>query len=190
MNWIDISILSIIGLSVIIGIFRGFIREVLSLVNLGVAIFASKYFHDVAQGYLQNFIDSTSIRSVVAFVVVFVIFIVIGSVLTHFIGFLVKKSGLGGTDKFLGLLFGFVRGSLVCAIILAGVSFSSFKTQPSWQKASLIPVFSPLIEWFNNNLSEKVTTAFREPSLQKNLIKGAASWQQEALKEQQEFDTN
>ena len=169
MNWIDISILVIISFSILIGIFRGFIREVLSLLNWSSAIFATFYFHDKAVALLSRCIESVSMCSIAAFVIVFLVFIIIGSLLTHFIGFKVKKSGLSGTDRMLGLIFGFLRGVLVAAIIVTMVSFTPIKAQKVWKEAMILPAFVPLVKWLNTTFSEKITVALEEPTLKSKL---------------------
>ena len=159
MNWIDTAILSVIGLSILIGIFRGFVREAMSLVNWTLAIGGGIYFHDLASGYLKNYIASDAIRSVVAFGIVFLIILISCSIITHFISLLVRKSGLGGTDRMLGLVFGFVRGILVCSILLLVVSFSPVKKQPIWHQAMFTPYFNPIMSWLNDNVPDKVNFA-------------------------------
>lgn len=162
MNWIDISILVVVLLSVVIGIFRGFVKEVLSLINWGTAVFASIYFHESAQQYLKGSIDSQTASSIAAFVAVFLVFLILGSLITHFIGYLVKKSGLGGTDRMLGLMFGFVRGVMVSAVLLAAISFTPVKSQKIWQDAIILPTFKPIVAWLNTNISEHMTETFDE----------------------------
>lgn len=159
MNWIDAGILSIIGLSIIIGIFRGFIREALSLVNWGLAIGGGVYFHDYASQYLVKYIASDAIRSIAAFGSVFLVILRVCSLLSHFISILVRKSGLGGTDRMLGVIFGFVRGVLVCSILLLVVSFSSVKNDPVWQQAAFTPYFQPIMSWLSENVPDKVNIA-------------------------------
>lgn len=158
-NWVDIAVLSVIGLSVLIGIFRGFIREALSLVNWGLAIAAGVYCHDWAVAYLASYIHSEPVRSVVAFGGVFFIVLIICSIISHLIGLLVKKSGLGGTDRMLGLVFGFCRGLLVCAVILLVMSFTPVKSQAVWKEAVSVPFFVPMMAWLNDNIPSQVNIA-------------------------------
>lgn len=159
MNWIDVAILCVVVLSILIGIMRGFIKEALSLINWGVAIGGSIYFHDLAESYLSKYIESMPVRSVVAYAIIFVIILIMGSIISHFISFLVKKSGLGGTDRMLGVLFGFIRGVLVCSVILVLVGFSPIKKQEFWKQSQLLPYFSPIMAWINNSVPEQVNMA-------------------------------
>lgn len=159
MNWVDVGVLSVVGLSILIGIFRGFIREALSLVSCGVAIVCGIYFHDAGAEYLSTWISSAPIRSVAAFGLVFVCVLIICSIISHLIGFLVKKSGLSGTDRMLGLIFGFVRGVLICGVMLLVVSFSPLKQNPVWRESFMVPQFQPLMAWLNENVPDKVNFA-------------------------------
>lgn len=176
MNWIDATILAIVILSVVIGIFRGFVKEVLSLINWGGAIFATIYFHEKAQNYLKAYIDSETVLSMASFAAVFLIFIIAGSLVTHFIGYLVKKSGLGGTDRMLGLVFGFARGVLVSAVLLAAVSFTPVKSQKTWQDSLILPIFNPVVAWLNTNISSHLTDSFEGKNpLQEKMIKNPST---------------
>lgn len=159
MNWIDILILSMVGLSVLIGIFRGFIREALSLVSWGLAIAGGIYFHDMASNYFSTWISNPAMRSVVGFGAVFLVILIVCSLIAHLIGFLVKKSGLGGTDRMLGVVFGFVRGVLICGVCLLVVSFSPLKNNEVWQSSTLRPYFHPLMAWLNDNVPDKLNVA-------------------------------
>ncbi len=159
MNWIDVSVLAVVLLSVLIGVMRGFIKEALSLLNWGLAVTGSIYFHDISESYLSKFIDSLPVRSVVAYGVVFLVILVTGSIISHLISFIVKKSGLGGTDRMLGILFGFIRGVLVCSICLIVVSFTPIKKQVIWQHSQALPYFEPLMNWINDAVPEQVNIA-------------------------------
>lgn len=158
-GWVDIAIFGVIIISFVIGLFRGFVKEALSLLNWVIAIWMGVYFHDTVSGWFLNLIHSDTIRSIAGFGLVFVSFLFIGSIITYFISVLVKKSGMSGTDRLLGLVFGMGRGVFLVALVLTVVGYSALKEQPFWQDSLLIPKFEPLMVWLNDIVPSKINVA-------------------------------
>ncbi|MBI0094762.1 MULTISPECIES: CvpA family protein [Gilliamella] len=148
MNWVDITIISIIAFSASVSIVRGFIREALSLVSWGLAFFISGHFYTYITPYLTYF-DSDIIRIAVAITILFFATLLVCSVVSYVIGQLVQKTGLSGTDRVLGICFGILRGILVVAALLFFIdTFTPLSKSPYWTQSQLIPHFHFIIRWF------------------------------------------
>jgi len=148
MEWIDYVLLGIIVLSVLISLIRGFVKEALSLAVWVSAFFVASQFYTDLAAFLTR-LEDPLVRNGVAVAILFIITIIVGSILTHLIGQMVQKSGLSGTDRLLGAVFGVLRGVLVvCALLFAIDSFTPFAQEPWWQNSKLIPHFAVYIEWF------------------------------------------
>lgn len=148
MNWVDITIISIIAFSASVSIVRGFIREALSLVSWGLAFFIAGHFYTYITPYLTYF-DSDIIRIAVAITILFFATLLVCSVVSYVIGQLVQKTGLSGTDRVLGICFGILRGILVVAALLFFIdTFTPLSKSPYWTKSQLIPHFHFIIRWF------------------------------------------
>ena len=142
----DWVIVAILGLSVVVALFRGFVREAFSLATWVVAGVLAFRFSDVMAFRLETGIETPSIRVIAGFLMVFIGILIIGSLLGVLVGQLVKHTGLSGTDRLLGALFGLARGIaiLVMAVILAGLT--PFPNDPWWEESRLLPYFETMAE--------------------------------------------
>lgn len=155
-NWIDYTIIAIIALSVLISVMRGFVREVISLVIWVAAIAVSFIFYRYIADLLVNFIHSDSVRLVVSFVGLFLVTLVLGMLINYLISQLVANTGLSGTDRVLGVIFGIARGVLVVVLLMMLMSLTPFSKEASWQESVLVPHFQPLEDWLRSFLPQSL----------------------------------
>ena len=132
----DIVILTLILLSAVIGLFRGLVREVVSLAIWASAIVGATVFASPVAVYLTVIEASQQIRVVVAFVIVFFGVLIVGGLLQWSLARLIQSTGLGGTDRFLGFVFGALRGGLV--VIAALIVARPFAETTDWWQESLL----------------------------------------------------
>ncbi|MGD8417122.1 MAG: CvpA family protein [Pseudomonadales bacterium] len=134
----DIIILIIILLSSVIGLVRGLFRELLSLVVWFAAVMLALYFSAPVGDALSGQIADESVRTVLGFFIVFLTTLIAGGILQALVKRLVSSTGLTGTDRFLGFLFGSARGVLVCIVGL--IALESFQIEAEWwQTSKFIP---------------------------------------------------
>jgi len=135
---VDYVILCIIAISALMGLARGFVREVLSLAIWALAVILALAFADQLVVLLPKRIEGESLRFVAAFAAIFVGTLLIGSVTQWLIGRMVETTGLSGTDRLIGLVFGALRGAVVC--IVAAIALRPFTAdQVWWQESRAIP---------------------------------------------------
>jgi membrane protein required for colicin V production len=147
MNWFDLTILAVIALSALISLIRGFVKESISLITWIIAgILAFRYFTPMSE-FLEPYVSSPMIRSVTGFAVLFVSTLIIGAIINFIMSQLVSKTGLSGTDKALGVVFGGARGILIVTMVVLLASLTPMPDAQWWQDSTLIEFFQQLAVW-------------------------------------------
>jgi len=148
--------IGLIGLSALIGLIRGLIREVFSLVLWGMAVWLGlRYSRDCA-AYLETTIPVPSVRAVVAFLAVFTATLLVGGLSGFLLGKLVHSTGLSGTDRLAGLVFGVARGILIIAVLVLLAGLTPLPEGPWWKQSKLIPPFQSLAMWLRDQLPARL----------------------------------
>ena len=144
---IDIVIVIAIIISVIVGLVRGFIKEAISLAALLFAIWAALYFGPAVGLAAAGWLESEELQMWFGRILVFAIILSIGGLLSWGLSKLVRLSILSGMDRFLGSLFGFVRGILLIAVVIILAQFSDLDEAGWWKNSVLIPHLETVADW-------------------------------------------
>ena len=148
MNWIDFTIIGVILLSTVISLIRGFVKEAISLAIWFAAFFISSQFYADLATFMTKF-DDQLVRNGIAIAILFVSTLILGGLINYLISQLVQYTGLSGTDRALGSVFGLLRGALIVSALLFFMdTFTPSADAEWWQTSVLIPEFTPIIELF------------------------------------------
>lgn len=116
MNYLDIIIAIILLVFGVRGLFRGLILEVVAILAFGVGLYGAMHFSDFTAEHLQDFMDiDPHYINTVAFVLTFIVLVVLVNLLGRLVKKLVKELNLGFFDKLGGFLFGSLKGVLLCS---------------------------------------------------------------------------
>ena len=154
LNLADWFILIVLIASGIISFARGFTKEFLSLFLWIAAFIAAISLEYLATPQVNEFIGNEEISKIISYIVVFVIFIFIGGIVIKFISKIIKWSGASGFDRFLGVLFGLIRGLIVLFVIFLLLP-SGLKTTDLISNSKISPVIqkhAPQIEAYFRDL--------------------------------------
>jgi membrane protein required for colicin V production len=142
--WVDYGILGILVLSMALSAWRGFIREALSLASWIAALVVAVAFSDAAAGLLVDHVSVPSVRLIIGFAVLFLITLLVGGLLSYLVSTLVDKTGLSGTDRAVGVIFGLVRGVGIVAVLVLLAGLTPVPQDPWWNQSLLLPRFVDL----------------------------------------------
>lgn len=153
-NVLDIVLIVIVSLSILFGIIKGFIRELLSLAFFILAVvLAFLFYHEVGDMFMSS-VKSRDISNFAGFITIFVVVLIIGTVITYFAKKVFTIGPLKGVDKIMGGVFGLLRGILISAIIV--FALVAFPVNDNLiLKSGLAPYVMKTIDVFFNFLPEK-----------------------------------
>lgn len=143
--WLDWVIIGMILLSMITGLVRGFVKELMALCIWALAIFIAFKFSSPIELRLEPYIHDKTMRLVAAFVMVLLGCVLLGGLVNGVLSFILKRSGLSGTDRLLGMGFGFVRGVFIVALFMVVVKMTAFPYQPYAEQSRLYAHFDPVV---------------------------------------------
>lgn len=163
MSGIDYAILGIITLSAAIGVWRGFVREALSLVIWIGAFWLAYAGAGVAEVYLDRWIMDQALRLVVAFILLFLCVHIAGFIISRLLSTLIRSIGLKGVDRVAGAAFGVVRGAVVVIAIVLVASLTPVVDEPVWKESFMIVVVEDALKWVERyyplaNVSESLAS--------------------------------
>ena len=154
LNFVDWFILVVLVASGLISFSRVFTKEFLSLFLWVAAFIAAISLEYLATPKIDEYIGNPEISKILSYVVVFIVFIFIGGILIKFISKIIKWSGASGFDRFLGVLFGLIRGLIVLFVIFLLLP-SSLKTTDLINNSKITPLiqkYAPQIEAYFREL--------------------------------------
>ncbi len=152
-NSVDYFILAILAISILISFFRGFIREVISLVIwVLAAVIAFEFAESLSLHFLKDYIASSGLRYLASFASIFLVVLIVGALVNIIVSSILDKAGIGSMDRLLGIFFGAARGVLVVAIMLMFINLSNVQPISGIGSSRLVPHFSALVLWLNSFL--------------------------------------
>jgi membrane protein required for colicin V production len=156
----DYAVLAIVGISVLISIMRGFVREVLALASWVAAFIVARLYALEVMPMLPEAIPSPELKLLVAFMIVFLATLLLCSLLAIAVSHIFKKAGLGWVDRGLGAAFGFARGLFVCCILVLLAGFTALPKEPVWRNAMfaapLEAIVTAQMSWMPEDIAKHV----------------------------------
>jgi len=138
------------------GLLRGFIGEVLALACWVLAFWVAWQFGDKLAAQFGS-IEQPSVRLLLGYAICFVAVLIAGAIVSFLMRKLIAGSGLSGSDRMLGMAFGFVRGLAVVTLLVLMLGFTPLPRDPWWHQSQLLPSFERYAQWLSAQLPPEVT---------------------------------
>ncbi|MES0874456.1 CvpA family protein [Sinimarinibacterium thermocellulolyticum] len=154
MTWVDYSILGVFVVSMLLGVWRGLIHEVFSLLTWIAAFVLAWMFHRPAAAMLAPHIPDPVLAMAAACAGVFLLALLVGALLTHLLVRLVRESGFSPADRTLGGGLGMVRAVVLVSLFVLVAGRMGAAEATWWRSSALIGQFEPLAQGFAKVLPE------------------------------------
>ncbi|MDE2259756.1 MAG: CvpA family protein [Betaproteobacteria bacterium] len=138
LTWIDWAVLAIVLISLAMGVVRGVVKEIFSLIGWIVAFWLAKTFSLTGAHWLVPIISSETVRLMAAFVMLFLAGLFITALVGYVFNTVVTSAGLGVLNRVLGGLFGFLRGGLFVMILVLLAGMTPLPAQHEWKSSIFV----------------------------------------------------
>ena len=121
LNFVDYAILVVLAISAILSTLRGMTREALGLVGWVISVMVARLLAPILEEPILSIIPNEDLSAGIAWAIPFIVMVILWFVLATLISPGLKKAGLGALDRWLGVVFGFIRGVFMVTAIYLGV---------------------------------------------------------------------
>lgn len=160
MTIFDYVAIGIVGLSLLFGLWRGVVGEVIALIAWVLAVFAAIQFGGRLGGLAFTGISDPAVRTLAGCVVIFVGVLVVMALVRMLVRSVVKALGLSISDRILGMVFGLARGLLVAMVLVGLGGMTAAPTQQWWKNARLAPPLETAVlavkPWLPADLAKRI----------------------------------
>lgn len=140
-NGLDVAIIIIIGLFILVGVLRGFLGEIFSFLTWVVSFLIAWFFSGDLTGWFAGQVKDANLRAVMVFFTLFFAVFIIMTITSHLVRTLWLKNGPQGSDRVLGGLIGFAKGSAVVVLMVLLAGFTPFPKDHFWHASLLVRYF-------------------------------------------------
>lgn len=160
MTVVDVIILTVICLSALFSLMRGFVKEAISLSTWMIGIWVSATFASRMADILPVTIESDAVKQAVGFAVLFLLTLIVGALINFMVGQLVKKTGLSGTDRLIGVAFGFFRGVFIVLAFVVVAGMTPLPELDWWQTSFLLERFEGVAIMLQDYMPGEMNVSF------------------------------
>lgn len=139
LHWADLFILAVVGISALLSLFRGLVREVLSLLGWVCAGWGAFTLAPPLAARFAGVVEVPSARLALAFIALLMGILLAFALLNFLVGRLVAHTGLTATDRMLGVFFGVARGVAITTVLVMIAGLTPLPRDPWWREPALLP---------------------------------------------------
>lgn len=160
MTAFDYVVLAVIAASLLLGLWRGVVSEILALLAWVVAFIVAREFAGSISGFFGSMLKDRNMQYLAGFAALFVGILVVFGIGRLVVSFMLRAVGLGLIDRLLGAIFGVVRGVLIVLVGVLAAGFTSLPKASWWQGAVLAPPLETAViaakPWLPAGMAQKI----------------------------------
>jgi membrane protein required for colicin V production len=155
MQGADYVIVAVVGISVVLGAFRGFVREAVSLLAWLVAIWLAWRHSSFLYPYFGGLIESPTQQAWAARAIMLLLVLLAGALIGAILAWVTHTAaGLSAMDRVLGVLFGLTRAAVVIGLAVIVGQTLKLDGESWWRKAQLMPYAEYVADWLKGYAGE------------------------------------
>lgn len=135
----DYFVLAVMAVSLLVGVTRGVVSEILALIAWVAAFIAARMWAVSTGELILAELPDPLWRQLAGFVLVFVAVLILFALLRWVTGLLLKAAGLRPLDRVLGAIFGVARGVLALLVLILLAGLTPLPQQKWWRQAMFAP---------------------------------------------------
>lgn len=181
MGGFDWIIAAVLLVSMLVGLFRGFLKEALSLISWIMAVWLATTFSVEAGEFINQFIHipNPKFRMTAGFALIFLTTLFTFAVISYVLIKIFVRGPIKSVDRVLGIGFGVLRGGAIVVAVLIVARAAGFEDSDWWQNSMHIAKFEPFIEYAESLMPEGWRTELEsEQTLQERVVDEAIKAQQ------------
>lgn len=156
LGWVDWALLAVLLLSLAVGLWRGLVFEVLSLLGWVAAFIAAQAFAPQAAAYMPLGGPGSPLNLAATFVALFVVALIAWTLAARLIRLLINATPLRLIDRVLGAGFGLLRGLLVLLVVTTVVTMTPAARSGAWRASEAAPWLTAMLHGLKPMLPQQL----------------------------------
>lgn len=148
----DVFFLIIIGGSTVLAAIKGGVAQLLSTSIWFIALFVTKNYNSKIEEYIPHAVSNEMLRTLVTYIIAFLLVAIVVTIIKIIFHSVIRGFGLSGMNIAIGGLFGFIRGVIICSIIIIIIEMFGMDKEHSWNNALFSPIIKPAVNMLINNV--------------------------------------
>ena len=157
----DLIVLSIIIVSVVISLMRGFVKEALSLTGWLVSLWVAMTFSSGMAELFGSSIKDQTLRLLAAFISLLILSLFVSAIINFFATQFIQRVGLTGVDRTIGGVFGLLRGILLVTIVVMLLGLTTLPKESWWDDSFFLFRFEAIATWLKDLLPDDISRYFK-----------------------------
>jgi membrane protein required for colicin V production len=163
-NWVDLILLVILGLTVLFGVLKGFVRQIIGIAAVIVGLILAVNYYPVISDFFSRWISSSTLSHFIAFIAVFIAVLCLGGILS-FLFSKVIRGPLKFINNALGGGLGLLKGLLICGVVVFAMlvfPFNEDALKQSFLAPYCVRVTKAVIYLIPDDLKVKFNQAYED----------------------------